>query len=155
MHAKATQGDRMASPIRLSDDLIETAEEQIKHSFRSVPKQIEFWAMIGKKIEAVMSPADIAALTSGQLEIQLLRKNPAAVIFETVIESLENDRNSGSLKSGIPFGDTWYEENIKHPGQIIRHQINGKIDSGIFEKTKFIPVSNQLKKSATKKKIVR
>ncbi len=141
-----TQGAYMASPIRLNDDLIEDAEDQIKYSFRSVPKQIEFWAMIGKTVEAVMTPADIAALTNGELEIKLLRKKTASINFETVFESLETDRKNGTLKSTMPLGSTWYEESTSHPGLIIRHQSNGKIDLGVFENKKFNPVNNQPKK---------
>ena len=39
----------MAQAVRLSDELIEEAKEVAKESHRSLPKQIEYWAKLGKK----------------------------------------------------------------------------------------------------------
>ncbi|ARN84864.1 TA system antitoxin ParD family protein [Candidatus Nucleicultrix amoebiphila] len=41
----------MSTPIKLSDDLIKDAKAYAGPYHRSVPKQIEYWAMIGKIAE--------------------------------------------------------------------------------------------------------
>jgi hypothetical protein len=41
----------MATALKLSDDLIEIAKPRAAAAHRSVPKQIEHWARIGKMVE--------------------------------------------------------------------------------------------------------
>jgi len=38
----------MSTPIRISDDIYSSAKKVAKAEYRSIPNQIEFWAMIGK-----------------------------------------------------------------------------------------------------------
>ncbi len=42
----------MGAPIKISDELVEAAKEAAAKRFRSVPKQIEYWAHLGRKLEA-------------------------------------------------------------------------------------------------------
>ena len=42
----------MGTPIKLSDELIEAAKQAAEKRFRSVPKQIEYWAHLGRQLEA-------------------------------------------------------------------------------------------------------
>ena len=88
----------MSIPIRVSDELMEDAKQQIKMSLRSVTKQIEFWANIGKEAEMNMTPADIAALVNGEVEIKVLRKKSEPIDFENVFGEIESDRKSGKIK---------------------------------------------------------
>lgn len=41
----------MATSLKLSDDLIEIARSRAIAEHRSVPKQIEYWARLGKAVE--------------------------------------------------------------------------------------------------------
>lgn len=41
----------MATALKLSDDLIEIAKPRAAAEHRSVPKQIEYWARLGKAVE--------------------------------------------------------------------------------------------------------
>lgn len=41
----------MATALKLSDDLIELAKPHAVAEHRSVPKQIEYWARLGKAVE--------------------------------------------------------------------------------------------------------
>jgi hypothetical protein len=41
----------MAIALKLSDDLIEIAKSRAAAEHRSVPKQIEYWARLGKAVE--------------------------------------------------------------------------------------------------------
>ena len=45
----------MANPLRLSSELIAAAERSGAVYKRSVPKQIEYWAELGRSIERVVS----------------------------------------------------------------------------------------------------
>ncbi len=42
----------MGVPIKISDELVEAAKEAAAKRFRSVPKQIEYWAHLGRQLEA-------------------------------------------------------------------------------------------------------
>ena len=41
----------MATALKLSDDLIDLAKPHALAEHRSVPKQIEYWARLGKAVE--------------------------------------------------------------------------------------------------------
>ena len=41
----------MSTALKLSDDLIEMARPHAAATMRSIPKQIEYWARLGKVIE--------------------------------------------------------------------------------------------------------
>jgi hypothetical protein len=41
----------MATALKLSDELIEIAKPRAAAEHRSVPKQIEYWARLGKAVE--------------------------------------------------------------------------------------------------------
>ena len=55
----------MASPLRLSTALVEAAEKEGALEKRSAPKQIEFWAELGKAVDGVIDAADVVAVIQG------------------------------------------------------------------------------------------
>ncbi|MFV2061685.1 MAG: hypothetical protein ACC653_13445, partial [Gammaproteobacteria bacterium] len=61
----------MSSPIRLKDSIIRDAEAEARVFSRSVPKQIEFWAEIGKSISHTVTPNELLALLNGLAEIRI------------------------------------------------------------------------------------
>jgi hypothetical protein len=129
----------MSIPIRVSDELMENAKQQIKMSLRSVTKQIEFWANIGKEAEMNMTPADIAALVSGEVEIKIFRKKSEPVDFDSVFGEIESDRKSGKIKEKVIKDSIWYEEDNKFPGMFIRMTKEGGKTLGKFIDGKFVP----------------
>lgn len=128
----------MSIPIRVSDELMEDAKQQIKMSLRSVTKQIEFWANIGKEAEMNMTPADVAALVSGEVEIKILRKKSEPVDFDSVFGEIESDRKSGKIKDKVIKDNIWYEENNKSPGMFFRMTKEGGKTLGRFIDGKFV-----------------
>lgn len=130
--------ETMSIPIRVSDVLLEDAKEQTKMSLRSVSKQIEFWALIGKEAEVNMSPADVAALINGEVEIKILRKKSIPVDFDAVFDEIEADRKSGTIKAKVVRDNVWYEEDLKNPGVFFRMTKEGKKTSGKFVNGKFV-----------------
>ena len=129
----------MSIPIRVSDELMEDAKQQVKMSLRSVTKQIEFWANIGKEAEMNMTPADIAALVNGEVEIKVLRKKSEPIDFENVFSEIESDRKSGKIKEKVIKDNIWYEENNKIPGMFFRMTKEGGKTLGKFVDGKFVP----------------
>jgi|SRR6185312_2329807 len=127
----------MSSSIRLSEELIREAEEQVKSSHRSVPKQIEFWAQIGKEAEQNMTSADIVALVNREIEVKIFRKMSEPVAFDQVFNAIEVDRKNGVLQNKIVKDKIWYEESSDFPGFLIRVTKNGQRDIGSFVDGKF------------------
>ncbi|MFZ4405428.1 MAG: TA system antitoxin ParD family protein [Pseudobdellovibrionaceae bacterium] len=128
----------MSIPIRVSDELLEDAKQQIKMSYRSLTKQIEFWAQIGKEAEVNMTPADVAALVSGEVEIKVVRKKSEPVDFDGVFDEIESDRKAGTIKSKVLKDKVWYEESPKNPGMFFRMTTEGEQTLGKFSDGKFI-----------------
>lgn len=118
---------------------MEDAKQQVKMSLRSVTKQIEFWANIGKEAEMNMTPADIAALVNGEVEIKVLRKKSEPIDFENVFGEIESDRKSGKIKEKVIKDNIWYEENNKIPGMFFRMTKEGGKTLGKFVDGKFVP----------------
>jgi hypothetical protein len=137
----------MSIPIRVSDELIEIATQHTKLSYRSITKQIEFWAQIGKEAEMNMTPADIVALVNGEVEIKIIRKKSEPVNFDTVFNEIETDRKSGKIKSKVLKDKIWYEENFKNPDTFIRFTNEGAQTIGKFVDGKFVPEKILNKKS--------
>jgi len=118
--------------LRLSNNLMKKAAKEVKLSYRSVPKQIEFWANIGQQVEAKMTPADLVALAAGEIEI--VRKKSSPVAMEDVFAKLESDRRDGSLAAKIAADRVWYEESEEHPGHLVRVDIaSGERTMGLFK----------------------
>jgi len=122
----------MASPIRLSDELLKVAEKHGKSNFRSAPKQIELWAHIGQEVESNMTPADLAALANGEVEIRIIRKESPPVGMDDVFNAIDEDRRTGVLSEKVVQSKIWYEESKEHPHLLIRVD-SGKRELGLFE----------------------
>jgi len=128
----------MSIPIRVSEELLEEAKKQIKMSCRSLTKQIEFWALIGKEAELNMTPADIAALVNGEAEIKIFRKKSESVDFDNLLDQVETDRKNGTIKSKVLKDKVWYEEHLQHPGLFYRMTHQGEKTIGKFVNGKFV-----------------
>jgi hypothetical protein len=133
----------MSIPIRVSDELLEDAKQKIKMSYRSLTKQIEFWAQIGKEAEMNMTSADVAALVNGEVEIKVLRKKSEPIDFDNLFGEIESDRKAGSIKSKVIKDKVWYEESQNSPGLFVRINSEGEKVLGKFVSGKFVPDKNR------------
>jgi hypothetical protein len=52
----------MGMPVKLSDELVESARQEAASTDRSITGQIEHWAKIGRSVETVLRRQDIQAL---------------------------------------------------------------------------------------------
>lgn len=136
----------MSVPIRVSDELLKEAKQQTKTSLRSLTKQIEFWAQIGKEAEMNMTPADIAALANGEVEIKVIRKKSSPIDFDNVFQEIESDRKTGRLQAKVLKDKVWYEESPSTPGLFFRVTNDGAKTPGKFIEGKFVPEKQALKR---------
>jgi hypothetical protein len=132
LQSKMRRPDLMATPLRLSEKLVEKAKKVARTSMRSAPKQVEHWAHIGQKVEPFLTSTDLTALANGEVEIRVVRKKSAPIEVDRVFDELEKDRSEGTLHSKIVQSKIWYEASKKKPGFLDRVSASGKRETGKF-----------------------
>ena len=128
----------MASPLRLSAALVEAAEKEGALQKRSAPKQIEFWAELGKAVDGVIDAADVVAVIQGLRKIKVEPVTSMAVDPRNVFDSLETIRNSGALAEEVTSAAVYYEASLSRPGLLDRvSSRTGERQTGQFHKGVF------------------
>ncbi len=124
----------MPSPMRLDSSLVAAAEREGAMQKRSIPKQIEFWAELGKAIEHVIGFEDIIAVTQGLKKIEVEPVTSVSVDPDDIFDSLETSRKKGTLSEKVTSAAIYYEASTSRPGLLDR------VDSatGIRESGQFI-----------------
>jgi hypothetical protein len=128
----------MASPLRLSAALVEAAEKEGAVQKRSAPKQIEFWAELGKAVDGVIDSADVVAVIQGLRKIKVEPVTSMAVDSRDVFDSLETIRESGGLAEKVTSAAVYYEASLSRPGLLDRvSSRTGERQTGQFHKGVF------------------
>ena len=128
----------MASPLRLSAALVEAAEKEGALQKRSAPKQIEFWAELGKAVDGVIDAADVVAVIQGLRKIKVEPVTSMAVDSRDVFDSLETIRESGGLAEKVTSAAVYYEASLSRPGLLDRvSSRTGERQTGQFHKGVF------------------
>ena len=108
------------SPIRLDPELIAAAKREGLLKKRSAPKQIEFWAEVGKAVELVMDINDVFAVIQGFKKIKVESVKSTAVDPADVFNSLEESRKSGELAKKVTSSAVYFEASRSKPGLLDR-----------------------------------
>jgi len=127
-----------SSPIRLDNDLVREADSVGKLYKRSTPRQIEYWAELGKVVERSVNADDLIAIRQGLSLINVLPKDSQAVASSDVFAALESDREKGDLSRKVSMAAINYQASKTHPGMLDQVHSNGTIIPGIFKDGKFI-----------------
>jgi hypothetical protein len=128
----------MANPMRLSPELVEAAERESVIQKRSVPKQIEFWATLGKAVQDVIAYSDVIAVTQGLKKIVVEPVESPITSPSDVFADLEKRRKSGALAKNVTSVAVYYETSRTRPGMIDRvNSVTGERRTGKFQNGKF------------------
>ena len=128
----------MASPLRLNAALIEAAERESAVQKRSVPRQIEFWAELGKAVERAIGPTDVVAVIQGIKKIKVEPVASTAVDPGDVFDSIETSRRSGTLGKKVTSAVIYYETSLNRPGLLDRvNAATGERQTGLFRNGEF------------------
>ena len=122
--------DTSTSPLRLDTSLVTAARREGSIKKRSVPKQIEFWAELGKAVEQVLNYNDVFAVIQGlkQIKVESVAVDPA-----DVFNSLEDNRQSGELAKKVTSAAIYFEASRKQPGLLDRvNSATGERQTGQF-----------------------
>ena len=127
------------NPLRLDSALVIAAERAGSIYKRSTPKQIEYWAELGKAVERVVRIEDIIAVIEGVKKIVVEPVVSTNANPDDIFNSLENSRKNGDLEKKATSSAIYYESSLSHPGLI--DQVNsttGKRLTGHFHNSKFM-----------------
>jgi hypothetical protein len=123
----------MAGPMRLDAALIAAAEREAAIQKRSIPKQIEFWAELGKALEHIIGMDDSIAIMQGLKKIRLEPFESSTANSDNVFNDLEIGRISSRLSEQVTTALQYYEASKKHPGLLDRvEKATGKRETGHF-----------------------
>ena len=128
----------MTGPMRLNSALVAEAEQAGSIQKRSVPKQIEFWAELGKAVEHVIGIADVFAIIQGLKKVKVEPVISAIVDPSDVFNSLESRRKSGNLTEEVTSSAIYYEASLSQPGLLDRvDSATGERQTGQFHNGEF------------------
>ncbi len=128
----------MANPMRLSPELVEAAERESRVQKRSLPKQIEFWAVLGKAVQGVIDYSDVIAVTQGLKKIAVEPIESPTADPDDVFADLENSRKRRALAKDVTTAAVYYEASRSRPGMIDRvNSATGERRTGRFKQGKF------------------
>jgi hypothetical protein len=128
----------MGMPVKLSDELVDSARAEAANSDRSITGQIEHWAKIGRSVEAVL----------GHNEIQALKRSPQSPALSTVthraiqvaLERVVSETDRSLLSRRVRAGRTVYQIDPSGSGLTERIEPNGTRTLGRFANRRFVPV---------------
>jgi hypothetical protein len=130
------------SALRLDPDLVHEAEmEGLLHK-RTTPKQIEYWAEIGKKISEMVSPEDLMAVAQGMAQLEVKHKTSYPLDVDAVFARVEEERASGYLTEKVTGAKVSYEADPNTPGVLIRINADGSRGHGYFKNGVFRKIKN-------------
>ena len=131
---------KSASPVRLQEELMESARVNGAVQHRSAAEQIEYWADIGRKVSRSIDPDVLLAVEAGLARIKVEKIKSVAVDPEPVFAALDANRESGELASAIAEqSPIRYQASRNNPGLLEQIDQAGKTVVGQFLEGEFVP----------------
>ncbi|MBT3272614.1 MAG: hypothetical protein HN368_05635 [Spirochaetales bacterium] len=126
------------SPIRLNPALIAAAKKAGSIKKRSAPKQVEFWAEIGKAVELTMDINDVYAVIQGLKKITVESVKSVPVDPADVFGDLEESRKKGELAKKVTSATVYFEVSKEKQGFLDRvNSATGQRQTGQFHNGEF------------------
>lgn len=137
-----------ATPLRLSESLVDDAKVMSAISHRSTNEQIEYWAHIGQLVETSLSASDIALLLAEKAAVAVVSNQSVSteVVYQksdTEFDPLElmntvaEDSPSGELVEVLKQRQHVLYEPAGVPGLLRAVYPNGDTEIGSFKNGKF------------------
>ncbi len=131
---------KASSPVRLQEELMESARINGSIQHRSAAEQIEYWADIGRRVAKTIDPDALLAIEAGLARIVVEKVKSKAVNPESVFTVLNADRESGRLASAIAErSPIRYQASKSNPGLLEQVDPEGHSVVGQFVNGEFVP----------------
>lgn len=134
----------MGMPVKLSDELVQSARAEAETTDRSITAQIEHWAKLGRAVEAALKHSDILTLkrSGGDLTNAFdseSKRQAIRTLLENIAASTDRSKVTAKLRQR---GKPSYETDPNHPGMVVRIEPDGSRTLGRFENRRFVPTSD-------------
>jgi hypothetical protein len=126
--------------MRLDPELIRAASAAARLHRRSVPRQIELWADIGRAVEKAISAEDLLAVREGLARL-VLERGSAVIAPDDVLASLQASHRRGALADRVSEAAVRYQAAPGRPGLLERIEADGRRAIGRFADGEFVPVA--------------
>ncbi|MEX0588116.1 MAG: hypothetical protein WD136_02570 [Cyanobium sp.] len=113
---------KSASPIRLQEELVQSATTAAALHHRSIAEQIEYWASLGRQVARFVDPDTLLEVASG---LAALHVEPVAS------KPIPPEAAFAALVSQAPIR---YQASLEHPGALEQITADGQRTIGTFHK---------------------
>ncbi len=129
---------KSASPVRLQQELMQSATLAGARQHRSAAEQIEYWATLGRQVAGVLDPDKLLDVLSGLAALKVEPVTAAVLEPEQVFAALENLRRSGELGRTVSSAALRYQASPAQPGWLEQISADGtrrlgRFRNGVFE----------------------
>lgn len=127
----------MGMPVKLSDELVESARKEATSTDRSITGQIEHWAKIGRSVEAVLGHEHVRALkvSPGQATLN----GPVRRAVQASLERAAAEEDRGALARRVKRGRVVYQSDPAGSGLTERIDPAGTRTLGRLVNRRFVP----------------
>jgi len=140
IHVTIGRDEKMASPQRLDNNLVNAAKIEAQTQKRSTPKQIEYWADLGRSLENLLSKTDITALEQGLVELEIKPITLKPIDPEDILSQIEQEHKQGKILESVSEAPYRYIADPEQSGFLIKIEKNGKRVTGKFKNGIFQPI---------------
>lgn len=134
---------KSSSPVRLQEDLMQSARLAGSQLHRSAAEQIEYWASLGRQIADFVDPQSLLDVAAGLARLRVEPIMGQSVDSESVFAAVESDRRSGALQQKVTQAAIRYQASRAHPGYLEQIDANGACTLGNFREGVFVPREEQ------------
>ena len=128
----------MGMPVKISDELLIAARDEAKSANRSIARQVEYWASIGRATELLITHRELLGIKSVNDAFPAAPRRDE--VHRLLSQLVENPKDREAVRTAIHAADVpVYETDPAHPGQIVRVSKDGTRKVGHFENRRFVP----------------
>lgn len=127
----------MGMPVKLSDELVESAREEAANTDRSITGQIEHWAKIGRSVETVLKHQELQTLKRSPLSAPLTSRARRAI--RAALARIVAGSERQSLARSLQMGRTVYQSDPAGSGLTERIEPDGSRTLGRLIDRRFVP----------------
>ena len=128
---------KSGSPVRLQQELMQSATLAGARQHRSAAEQIEYWAALGQQMAGVLDPDKLLDVLTGLAALKVVPVTSVAVDSEQAFAALEHQRRSGQLSRSVSSASLRYQASRDLPGLLEEINANGTRRLGHFRGGRF------------------
>lgn len=128
---------KSGSPVRLQQELMQSATLAGARQHRSAAEQIEYWAALGQQVAGVLDPDKLLDVLTGLAALKVVPVTSVAVDSEQAFAALEHQRPSGQLSRYVSSASLRYQASRDYPGLLEEINANGTRRLGHFRGGRF------------------